>query len=172
MLPESRWPRESTPSTSPWPLQSACIDSVPHDGCRAGCAGPDQRRRIEFAAAYQSECAAPQPGGLTNKSGPAAQRAAEQERQGRRDAARPLPSARNSTEVFRALTERHPPAMIRPAAAGVADLAAAPDSDGDAAMRTSWCQTLRDKRLPTIGPRPRMRCLPRACTKTPSCPRS
>ena len=25
---------------------------------RAGCAGPDQRRRIEFAAAYQSECAA------------------------------------------------------------------------------------------------------------------
>ncbi len=25
---------------------------------RAGCASPDQRRRIEFAAAYQSECAA------------------------------------------------------------------------------------------------------------------
>ena len=27
------------------------------------------RRRIDFAAAYQSECAAPQPGGLPNKSG-------------------------------------------------------------------------------------------------------
>ncbi len=76
---------------------------------RSGRLNRPRSRQSECAARSPEGCqtrAAPQPGGLLNKSGPAARRAAKQERQGGRDAARPrgrygaLETARRATSVL------------------------------------------------------------------------
>ncbi len=65
------------PEASVWP-----------EAVRSAHWAPAQTRRMN-SPGRTGASVGPQPGGLPNKSGPAAQRAAELERQGRRDAARP-----------------------------------------------------------------------------------
>ncbi len=83
----------------------------------------------------------PQPGGLTNKSGPAARRAAKQERQGRRDAATPYEALKKAPD--------QPPRMNSPPRT-TASVGPQPGGLTTRAARTPQGRTERSNQLPCV----------------------